>query len=212
MCADPIVNLVASGLASCGTNPLNQSLGGATGPLALNETFSVPTGVNGPQTYTVTAKDVVGNSGSANGKYFAGYQFFGFFAPVSDPAPGVTIAPTGGFVNPVINVIKAGRTVPVKWQVLDGNGVGVTGLILGLSNGGVASGTVHLTAVNSTVCAHDTFDNTILVDAAGNSGLQDLGGGNYQFNWKTVLPSGACVLLTVDPGDGTQHAAFFQAK
>jgi hypothetical protein len=182
------------------------------GPLALNEPFTVAAGLNGSQTYSVTAKDVAGNSFTANANYFVGYQFFGFFAPVSDPIPGVTVAPPGGFVNPVINVIKAGRAVPLKWQVLDGNGVAVTGLTLGLSNGGVASGTVHLTAVNSTVCAHDTVDNSILVDAAGNSGLQDLGGGNYQFNWKTVLPSGACVLLTVDPGDGTQHAAFFQAK
>jgi hypothetical protein len=148
---------------------------------------------------------------TANANYFAGYQFFGFFAPVADPAPGVTVAPAGGFINPVINVIKAGRTVPIKWQVLDGNGVGVTGLTLNAVNGG-PGGTVVLTAQNSTVCAHDTVDNSIVVDAAGNSGLQDLGGGNYQFNWKTVLPSGACVDLMVNPGDGTQHHAFFQAK
>jgi hypothetical protein len=199
-CADNLSNVVNSGLASCGKN---LSLGGALGPLALNEAFTVAAGLNGPQTYSVTATDRAGNTFTANANYFAGYQFFGFFAPVSNPGTGI---------QPVINTIKAGRTVPVKWQVLDGNGVAVTGLTLGLSNGGVASGTVHLTAVNSTVCAHDTVDNSILVDAAGNSGLQDLGGGNYQFNWKTVLPSGACVLLSVDPGDGTQHQAYFYAK
>src|SRR5260370_28531830 len=121
-CSDPLSNGVASGLASCGKN---LSLGGALGPLALNEMFTVPTGVNGTQSYSVKATDRAGNSFTASANYFAGYQFFGFFAPVSNPA---------STIPPVINVIKGGQTVPIKWQVLDWNSVGVIGLTVGLSN------------------------------------------------------------------------------
>jgi len=193
-CSDPLHGGVASGLASCGKN---LSLGGATGPLALMETFTVPTNVIGPQTYSVTATDVAGNSFTAKANYSAIYQFLGFFAPVSNPGTGA---------QPVINTIKAGQTVPVKWQVLGGNGVGVAGLTL------APTGTVVLAAANSMVCINDTVDNSVSVVASGNSGLQDLGGGNYQFNWKANLPSGACVQLSVNPGDGTTHIAYFQTK
>ncbi len=119
-------------------------------------------------------------------------SFLGFFSPVANP--------------PVVNLIKAGQTVPVKWQVLNANGLGVAGLTL------APGGTVSLSA-SSTACTAGAVDNTIPVTASGSSGLQDLGGGNYQFNWSTGgLPSGACVDLAVNPGDTTLHHAFFQTK
>jgi hypothetical protein len=158
---------------------------------------NIDTSSLGSKTFTVNAIVSSGPAAAQTVKYqVAVFQFSGFFSPVSNP--------------PTINVIKAGRAVPIKWQVLNGNGVGITGLTLGPANGG--TGTVSLTASNSTVCPSHTYAGAIEVSAAGNSGLQDLGGGNYQFNWKTSLPSGACVDLAVDPGDGTLHHALFQAK
>ncbi|MGH8838740.1 MAG: PxKF domain-containing protein [Jiangellaceae bacterium] len=47
--------------------------------------------------------------------------------------------------------------------------------------------------------------------ANGNSGLQNLGNGNYQFNWKT--PAGcasSCKTLRLDQGDGVLHIAEFR--
>jgi len=154
---------------------------------------AIDTSSVGSKTFEVNANVSSGPSAGQTVNYTVGFRFLGFFSPVSNP--------------PTINVIKAGQAVPIKWQVLNGNGVGISGLTLA-ANGG----TVRLSASNSTVCKYATLDNSITVSAAGSSGLQDLGGGNYQFNWKTSLPSGACVDLTVDPGDGTLHHAIFQAK
>jgi hypothetical protein len=46
--------------------------------------------------------------------------------------------------------------------------------------------------------------------AAGNSGLQNLGDGYYQYNWKTPKSyKDSCKLLTIDIGDGVPHTAQF---
>jgi hypothetical protein len=201
-CADPLVNGVRSGIATCGTH---SSLAGVASTGPLTSTFTAAG--HGAQNYQLTpgAIDVAGNSTAAPAvPYYVGYQFFGFFAPVSNPGPGA----------PVINTITSGQTVPVQWRVLNGNGVGVTGLKLGLSGGGTAAGTVEITASNPGpgFCKQDNHDNNISVNYAGSSGLQDMGGGNYTYAWRTSMPSGTCVMLTVNPGDGTLHSAYFYAQ
>jgi hypothetical protein len=201
-CSDPLVNGVRSGIATCGTH---SSLAGVASTGPLTSTFTAAG--HGAQNYQLThgAIDVAGNSTAAPAvPYYVGYQFFGFFAPVSNPGPGA----------PVINTITAGQTVPVQWRVLNGNGVGVTGLKLGLSGGGTAAGTVEITASNPGpgFCKQDNHDNNISVNYAGSSGLQDMGGGNYTYAWRTSMPSGTCVMLTVNPGDGTLHSAYFYAQ
>ena len=195
-----------SGLASCGTN-LNLNNGtepGPLGPLQLSDTpFTVPQ-ANGPQAYKVTATDVAGNTFTATANYFAGYQFFGFFAPLTDPNPSNTVGP---FNPPIlVNTIKAKQAVPIKWQVLDGNGVGVTGLTLAS-----AGGTVVVNAYMSGVCTNPNSVDTTQINVTDvGSGLQDLGGGNYQLNGKS-FPTG-CIDLVVNPGDGTQHHAYLLSK
>jgi hypothetical protein len=111
-CADPTVNNVASGLSSCGANPANQSLGGVLGPLALNETFTVPTGLTGPQTYTVNAKDVVGNSGSATGTYFACHYVALGINPSTVTRPAL-ITVTGT----IMDCVPTAQTVQVKFTL-----------------------------------------------------------------------------------------------
>ncbi|MGZ4687894.1 PxKF domain-containing protein, partial [Oryzihumus sp.] len=46
--------------------------------------------------------------------------------------------------------------------------------------------------------------------AAGGSGLQNLGDGYYQLNWKTPTSyAGSCKTAQLDLGDGTPHTAAF---
>ena len=47
--------------------------------------------------------------------------------------------------------------------------------------------------------------------AAGASGLQNLGDGNYQLNWKSPTSyAGSCKRLRLDLGDGSSHTADFK--
>ncbi len=113
------------------------------------------------------------------------YTFSGFGAPV-DPAP-------------TVNSARAGQTVPLKFRVTDAGGAPVTTL-----------SAVSLT-VASLACTAGAATDAIDEYAAGASGLQNLGDGNYQFNWKT--PKGytsSCKTIRLDLGDGVAHTALFQ--
>jgi len=127
----------------------------------------------------------------------------GFQAPVSDA--------------PAVNVIKAGSTVPLKWQTLDGSGNPVTTLTL-CSNFGGAGCTapwvfIGTTAINCTTDAI-TGNTDIATNTAGGSGLQNLGNGNYQYNWQTVKGSTGCVtpVLKFSTGFVSFSVANFQYK
>jgi len=87
------------------------------------------------------------------------YNLTGFFAPVD----------MGG----VTNRAKAGQTIPLKFRVVDENGAPYGGLVL--SN-------VAVTSIQ-TIAGSGTSDD--IETYSGASGLQYLGDGNYQFNWKT---------------------------
>jgi hypothetical protein len=100
---------------------------------------------------------------------------------------------------PTFNTTKAGQTVPLKFRVTDSGGAPVT----------------TLTEVSLTVlpvpCEVGASTDTIEVYAAGGSGLQNLGDGEYQFNWKTPKAfASSCKELTLDLGDGVGHSARFQ--
>lgn len=139
----------------------------------------------------------VNGDGSNNTKFDSGaayvftvpsqltYQFEGFFAPVQG----------GG----VLNNVKAGRAVPLKWRVLDGQGQAVTTL------------TNVSIKVEPVSCSQGTvIGPEIEADAAGASGLQNLGNGYYQFNWKTSTSlTNSCATLHLDLGDGLNHTALF---
>jgi hypothetical protein len=98
----------------------------------------------------------------------------GFFAPVNQ--------------MPTDNVAKAGQTIPLKWRVLDYNGNPVSelaGLVDVTSSPGInGSGT------NDALEAY----------ASGGSGLQYLGDGYWQYNWKTEkawASTGRTVTVTI---------------
>jgi hypothetical protein len=131
-----------------------------------------------------TATDKAGNTNSAPASYTVGLGFDGFFDPVD--------------MN-MINVAKAGQAIPLKFDVYDANGP--------VSDLGSVSVTTQAINCSSLSEASDAVEEY----AAGDSGLQNLGLGNYQFNWKTPKTyAGTCERVHLDTGDGISHTADFQ--
>ena len=129
-----------------------------SGPVAGSVTVSVPTGTVGPGSVSVTGSDLAGNTTTVSCAFSVTYVFTGFQAPVDNP--------------PTVNSAKAGSNVPVKWRITDANGVGVSN----------PASFVSVTS-NGSGCTGATVD--AIEQNPGNSGLQYLGNGNWQFNWKT---------------------------
>jgi hypothetical protein len=103
--------------------------------------------------------------------------------------------------NGLLNVAKAGQSIPLKWQLLDANGNPITDL------------TNVTVKASSLSCNLGTTTDLVEEYATGSSGLQNLGGGYYQFNWAS--PTGyarSCKTVTVSLGEGSgaSHIALFQ--
>ena len=83
-----------------------------------------------------------------------------------------------GFSKPIknnrINKVKAGRSIPVKWRLTDLAGAPITD----------PSSFVSITSSAADFVPGEAIDETPEF-AAGASGLQNLGNGYWQFNWKT---------------------------
>ena len=105
------------------------------------------------------------------------YRFSGFSSPVST---------TG------INSVKAGRTIPLKWRLTDAAGVPVTTL---------TSATITVAELG---CDAGGTSNQIEESTSGGSGLQNLGDGYYQLNWKVPASyAKSCKTLQLDLGEGS---------
>jgi len=129
------------------------------------------------KTVSVQASDAVGNTGSASCSYSVAYGFLGLFAPIDKPT--------------TMNVSKAGQAIPLKWRLVDASNQPVTNL---------AAVTVTVQGMS---CAIGTTNDAVEEYAAGTSGLQNLGDGYYQFNWKTPTNyAGSCKSISLDFGAG----------
>jgi hypothetical protein len=105
------------------------------------------------------------------------YVFSGFVSPIDNP--------------PVRNAAVAGRTIPVKWRITDANGVGISD----------PTSFVSLTS-SATDCSQGAPQDAVET-YAGSSGLQYLGDGYWQFNWKTPTSyAGKCRVMTLNLADG----------
>jgi hypothetical protein len=143
----------------------------------------------GAKTFTVNAADTAGNTNTLTHNYSVGYAFSGFLAPVDN--------------NGVLNIAKAGQTIALKWRITDANGNPVTNLT-----------SVSVTAA-SLACSTGTTTDQIEEYATGASGLQNLGSGYYQWNWKSPTSyANSCktLKLDLDEGAGFEHVALFQFK
>lgn len=88
------------------------------------------------------------------------YGFSGVDRPVDAP--------------PAVNVVQAGRVWPLKWRLVDADGVAIDDL--------------EGVRVRTAPVPCDRAEHGAEVDeyAAGGSGFQNLGEGAYQFNWSTL--------------------------
>lgn len=146
---------------------------------------NIDTASVGPKTFTVNATDNAGNPNSVTVNYTVAYNFSGFFQPVDNGS--------------VLNVVKAGSAVPVKFS-LGGN----FGLNIMAANY-PASGAVTCSISE----LPDAIEETV---AAGGSSLSyDATTNQYTYVWKTDKAwANTCRQLHVKLNDGTDHVADFK--
>jgi hypothetical protein len=95
---------------------------------------------------------------------------------------------------------RRAETVPVKWRVTD-------------SAGNPVSDPAHFAGVSSNGDPCDAGPADEVETYSGNSGLQYLGDGNWQFNWKTPKDyAGQCRTLKLTLSDGGRLTADFKFK
>jgi hypothetical protein len=121
---------------------------------------------------------------------FDKYYFYGFFSPVDNPT--------------VLNIAKAGQTIPIKWRITYTNGDGVSD----------PNSFYNKPSSQTVPCGTSAFQEEIEVETAGSSGLQYLGDGNWQYNWKTLKDyADKCMKIILKLDDGSpEHIANFKFK
>jgi len=162
-----------SGIASCTVSPAIDA--------------STPTLNGATRSVTITATDRVGRVSTASGTYrVLVYAFRGFFQPVDN--------------LPVLNSVKAGSAVPVKFSL--GGNQGLNVFAAGYPQPGVIP------------CgAGDAVDLESTVIAGGSSLSYDAATDQYEYVWKTEKGwAGSCRQLIVRFADGTVHRANFKFK
>lgn len=150
---------------------------------------AIDTSAEGSQSFTVNAEDNAGNLASTTNGYSVQYDFAEFQQPVEN--------------LPVINVAKAGRTIPIKWQLRDANGAYLSDLATFVS---LLSAPITCDAAPSSVVEEEatTTGGTVLrYDSATNQ---------FVYNWQTAKSWTGCRLLQLTLADGTQHYAKFNFK
>ena len=145
---------------------------------------ALATGTVGSKNVACTVTDRAGNTASGSTSYRVVYGFNGFTSPVQNPA--------------VLNVSKAGRSVPLRWRVLDAQGMPVSNL---------SAASVGAIAIS---CPAAT-ENRITVFGGSNGQLQNLGNGYYQLDWMAASSlRNACRRLELNLGDGLLRPASFK--
>ena len=160
-----------SGMASC----------------TVADSLATPTTV-GTHTLTATATDNAGNTSTSTLTYTI-YTLTksGFFAPVD--------------MNGVVNTVKAGSTVPLKFTVTD--------------NGAVRTDTAVVTAFGAKqyACGTTAPEDAIEMTTTGGTSLRyDTTGAQFIQNWQTPKAAGTCYVATATFVDGSKLSALFKLK
>jgi Tol biopolymer transport system component len=175
-----ILNTATASSYSC--SDATSGVATCIGPVASGANFSAsPVGAH---TFIVSATDGAGNQAQLTNNYTIIYNFNGFFPPVDN--------------LPVLNVVKAGRAIPVKFSLSGNQGLSI------FEAGYPKSQPIPC-------------DSTALVDGieetatAGSSDLSyDASIDQYVYVWKTDKTwGGTCRQLVVKLNDGTSHQANF---
>jgi hypothetical protein len=138
----------------------------------------------GVTTVTCVAKDDSGNTASVSFGIHVSFKWTGFFKPIDN--------------LPILNAVKAGSSVPVKFSLGGNMGLGI--FAPGYPTSGVA-------ACDATL--EDAIEET--VNAGGSSLVYDATAGQYVYVWKTEKAwAGTCRTLVVKLADGSFHYANFK--
>jgi len=118
------------------------------------------------------------------------YKFDGFDRPIDNV--------------PMINFAKAGSAIPIKWRLTDFDGSPI-------------SDPSSFKSLTSNSVPDEDFSGEPAdereVASSGASGLQYLGDGYWQFNWKTSKDyAGQCRVMVLKLADGSEHTAYFKFK
>jgi hypothetical protein len=152
--------------------------------VALADCDAPDTGSAGSKSLTCASTDAAGNSAMAVVNYDVHYDFGGFLDPLDGDA---------------VNVVRAGRVVPLVWRLLDANGLPVIDLA-----------SVSVSVMTRQCGPDDPAESLPDESVAGKSGLQNLGNGDYQYNWKTPKRyAGSCATLHLDLGEGATRTVDF---
>jgi hypothetical protein len=158
------------------------------GPVPGTERALAETSVVGDQSQPVRGTDVAGRTSSKICDYRVIYGFSGFQPPVNGS--------TGA-----VNVVKAGKVVPLKWALADAAGVPFTSLA------GASVSTVSHTCGDPAAGVQSPVGETTV----GGSGLQNFGDGSYQVNWRAPTSyAGSCRTVRLDLGDDLLRTVEFR--
>ena len=137
---------------------------------------------------TCTATDDSGNSATSTFTVTVVFDFDGFFAPVDGDG--------------VLNVVKGGSTVPLKFTVTNGTGGYISDLSI-----------VSSLTAREFVCNAGADLDVIEVSASGGTSLRwDSTSNQFIYNWKTPKTTGMCYRVTLTLTDGTATTADFKTK
>jgi hypothetical protein len=146
----------------------------------------------GVYTITATITDTAGKSASAQQTITVIYRFDGFYKPVDN--------------LPVVNTVKNGSTVPVKWNLFTYSNAKITDVAV------VMTGYPEIQPVSCGDFASLPQD-PINTTATGGTVLRyDFSSMQFVYNWQTPKQPNTCWRLDIMFNDGTVQSANFKLK
>ncbi|HKP46810.1 MAG TPA: PxKF domain-containing protein [Pyrinomonadaceae bacterium] len=141
----------------------------------------------GTTTVNATADDGAGHISHCSFTVTVQYNFAGFFQPVDN--------------LPVLNIVQAGRAIPVKFSLSGNKGLGI------FAPGSPSSGPIPCNSSDPATDLEQT------VTAGGSSLSYDPSSDQYIYVWKTEAGwAGTCRQLVVQLNDGSIYRANFKFK
>jgi hypothetical protein len=143
----------------------------------------------GTHTVTASAVDKAGNLASASATYTVNaWTLKGFYSPVD----------MGG----VINTVKGGSTVPLKFEIFAGSTeLTATSAIASFKTASISCGTLS-----------QITDDIEVTTTGGTSLRYDTTGGQFIQNWQTPKAAGICYRAVMTAQDGSSLTAYFKTK
>jgi MBG domain-containing protein/thrombospondin type 3 repeat protein len=186
--ATPAPITVGTPIGAGQLNAVATGVGGVAvaGSFAYTPAAGTILGASPSQTLSVTFSSANPNYGQSSGSVQIAvlYAFAGFLQPVDNPA--------------VVNKVKAGRAIPVKFSLAGDHGLAV-----------LQAGSPTTTSFScGSLTSEDLIEETV---SANSSGLAyDAAADQYNYVWKTNTGwANSCRKLAVTLKDGTRHEALF---